>query len=99
MDNNTNDILTLEADAKFDPNFRYFGTVKWFNRHKGFGFIRTEELTDNGEERDVFVHYSGILSDFEYKALMERENVYFNLTNDPVKGIVAVNVSKKEAIA
>ncbi|MGL5369313.1 MAG: cold-shock protein, partial [Cetobacterium somerae] len=30
------------------------GTVKWFNKEKGFGFITCE----NGE--DHFVHFSGI---------------------------------------
>ena len=31
------------------------GKVKWFSNVKGFGFLRKE-----GEEKDIFVHYSVI---------------------------------------
>ncbi|TDI97113.1 MAG: cold-shock protein, partial [Caldithrix sp.] len=40
------------------------GTVKWFNDHKGYGFIEQ----DGGE--DVFVHFSVIEMD-GYKTLQE----------------------------
>ncbi len=32
-----------------------FGTVKWFNKDKGFGFI----APDNGD-RDIYVHFSNV---------------------------------------
>ena len=90
---------TLPEEFEFDPNFRYFGTVKWFNRLKGYGFIVTEELDPDANEIDVMVHYTGIISEFEYKTLVEGENVYFNIKRDEKHGIIAYNVSKKEELA
>ena len=43
------------------------GTVKWFNDQKGFGFLTTDEGTD------VFVHYTGIVSDQKRKSLTDGE--------------------------
>ena len=62
------------------------GKVKWFNSQKGYGFITTEE------GKDVFVHYSGIISE-GYKTLQEGEDVDFELTKGK-NGDQAVNVSK-----
>lgn len=62
------------------------GKVKWFNSQKGYGFITTEE------GKDVFVHYSGIISE-GYKTLQEGEDVTFELTKGK-NGDQAVNVAK-----
>ena len=62
------------------------GKVKWFNSQKGYGFITTEE------GKDVFVHYSGVISQ-GYKSLQEGENVNFELTRGK-NGDQAVNVTK-----
>ena len=62
------------------------GTVKWFNNHKGYGFISDE----NG--KDVFVHYSGLAGD-GFKSLDEGQKVEFDV-QDGAKGPQAVNVVK-----
>lgn len=57
------------------------GTVKFFNKTKGFGFIKDDE---NGEE--IFVHYTGLDED-----IRENDKVSFN-TKDGKKGLNAINV-------
>ena len=52
------------------------GTVKWFNKEKGFGFITDE----NGN--DVFVHFSAIVGE-GFKALEEGQKVTFDTEADP----------------
>ena len=64
---------------------RIFGTVKWFSRVKGYGFISPE-----GGEKDVFVHYSAITGD-GYRNLEEGQRVEFAIEDTP-KGPQAANV-------
>jgi CspA family cold shock protein len=61
------------------------GSVKWFNNAKGYGFINID-----GEEEDIFVHYSQILQD-GFKTLKADESVEFELNRGP-KGLHATNV-------
>ena len=68
---------------------RVTGTVKWFNRVKGFGFITPE----SGE--DVFVHYSAIRGD-GYRNLDEGDKVEFTVKPGP-KGLSAEDVTKVSA--
>lgn len=63
---------------------RTTGTVKWFNKDKGYGFLEQ----DNGE--DVFVHYSAIRSD-GYRLLVEGQRVEFSVERGP-KGLQAKDV-------
>lgn len=62
-----------------------FGTVKWFNAEKGFGFIERE----GGE--DVFVHFSAIKAE-GYKSLDEGQKVEFDIEKGQ-RGPQATNVN------
>ena len=61
------------------------GKVKWFDSKKGYGFISQ----DNGN--DVFVHFSSIKIDSEFKTLDKGQAVQFEIV-DGKKGLQAVNV-------
>ncbi|GAB4087200.1 cold-shock protein [Myceligenerans cantabricum] len=62
-----------------------FGTVKWFNAEKGFGFIAPDE---GGS--DVFAHYSAIQTN-GYRTLEENQKVEFDVKQGP-KGLQAENI-------
>ncbi len=61
------------------------GTVKEYDRYKGYGFI----TGDDGE--DYFVHVSGLRINLQQKGLRKRQRVMFDVQVD-VKGDRAVNV-------
>ena len=57
------------------------GTVKFFNRAKGFGFIKPLDSSE-----DIFVHESGLKGE-----IRENDRVRFDVENGK-KGLNAVNV-------
>jgi CspA family cold shock protein len=63
-----------------------YGTVKWFNDAKGFGFIAPEDGS-----ADVFVHYSAISSN-GFQSLQEGQRVSYEVTQGP-KGAQAAGVT------
>ena len=68
-----------------ENNGRTLGTVQWFSRVKGYGFIRPDE-----NEEDVFVHYSSIRGE-GYRNLNQGQRVEFTI-EDTDKGPQAVDV-------
>jgi cold shock protein len=67
------------------------GTVRWFDRRKGYGFL----ATDAGQ--DVFVHYSNIEQE-GFKVLEEGDPVEFDVVKGE-KGPTAQHVKVKQAQA
>ncbi|WP_298247151.1 cold-shock protein [uncultured Christiangramia sp.] len=57
------------------------GKVKFFNATKGFGFIKSDETSE-----DIFVHSSGLIDE-----IREDDRVQFE-TEQGKKGLNAVNV-------
>lgn len=65
---------------------REIGIVKWFNDGKGYGFIRRMG------QRDIFVHYSAISSEFgAFRSLSQGNQVEFTVADGP-KGPEAKDV-------
>jgi CspA family cold shock protein len=51
------------------------GKVEWFDTKKGYGFIKPD-----GEDKDVFVHFSKILEkEGEYRILEAGQSVEFEI--------------------
>ena len=65
------------------------GTVKWFNKTKGFGFI----VPDQGD-KDVFVHITAVLES-GLQELTEGQKVSFESIEEP-KGLKAVEIAAVE---
>jgi len=74
------------------------GNVVWFDQKKGFGFIKI--ITPGSEflDKEVFVHFSSILSQNNFKKLYPGENVSLDVVknteqNTNGKEFICSNVS------
>ncbi len=65
---------------------RRTGSVKWFSRVKGYGFIAPDD-----QEKEIFVRFSGIEAE-GYKNLEQGQRVAFEVEDTP-KGPQAVRVT------
>jgi CspA family cold shock protein len=70
---------------------RQLGTLKWFNKTRGYGFI----IPDEGEKRDIFVSFKWI--EGWRKLLFEGERLEFEIEEGPT-GPLAKHVTKVKEI-
>ena len=66
------------------------GTVKWFNKTKGIGFI----IPDDGD-KDVFVHITAVVES-GLTELVEGQKVNFEAVEEP-KGLKATDIAALQA--
>lgn len=85
------EIPSVESQIQ-SANGETLGTVKWFSRMKGWGFIEPD-----GGDRDVFVHYESIVGD-GFRNLEKGDRVRFRIEDTP-KGPKAIEVFSLEVVA
>tara|TARA_B100001027_G_C16073964_1_gene244285 strand:+ start:42 stop:596 length:555 start_codon:yes stop_codon:yes gene_type:complete len=95
----------VEIRAEHNVNLKmlegvHTGQVKWFNRRRGYGFIKILESKNIGDSKesfigkDVFVHQSHIKPQkSSYRSLEENEYVQLGLSVDDKNVTQAVNVT------
>ena len=74
------------------------GTVLWFDQKKGFGFIKIISPESEFLNREIFIHYSNIVSRNSFKKLFPGENVSLNVVkntseNNEGKEYISQNVT------
>ena len=69
---------------------RINGMVQWFNRKRGYGFIK---VVSEGEHlnKDYFCHYTNIATD-NYKTLYPGEYVSFTIVTNDSNKIICDNI-------
>ena len=62
------------------------GQVVWFDRKKGFGFVKVVNPESNLFEKEVFIHYTSIQCDNSFKILYPGETVSMDVEKNPDQG-------------
>jgi len=86
--------IRSSVHSSFAARLLSAGTVKWFDRTKGFGFITPDEAIPEG---DIFVHFSSVQSS-GFKYLVDGERVQFDFDRSGPK-VRAVNVTDEKGEA
>ena len=70
----------------------FTGVVCWFNKKRGFGFVKIIDKDLPETDTEIFCHYTAINSN-TYRALFPGEFVNFNIVETEEKGKVCSNVT------
>jgi len=68
------------------------GSVNWFNRRKGYGFISVVTPDHELKDQDIFCHYSNINTE-NYKILYPGEYVSFNISKNKEGKFICDNIT------
>jgi cold shock CspA family protein len=83
------------GSIKYSQEESYMGCVKWFNNHKGFGYVTVKSGPLVNE--DIFTHHSAIiLQNGRYKYLAEGEYVHIKVMDCVKEGF---NYQAKQVMA
>lgn len=55
------------------------GKVQWFDKKKGYGFVKIVDPESDYHNTDVFVHYTSIVCESDFKILYPGETVSMNV--------------------
>ena len=75
-------IKEIERKDKIEQNQLLFGRIKFFDKDKGFGFIKPDEEID-----DLFFHQSSLKDEIPH----QDDQVQFKISEAP-KGMVAIQI-------
>lgn len=71
---------------------KYTGIVQWFNKRRGFGFIKVIDPSNDLNDKEFFCHYSNINTE-NYKTLYPGEYVSFDLIDNEDGRKICINIT------